>query len=94
MIKVQILTRCTYCDGEAYLPQGEAISYTGESYQRYAPCPRCQGTGNITRWISLQEFADLLEKADLLGSFLPDYDELSHKQPTSQFQDSRESAGI
>ena len=94
MIKVQILTHCTYCDGEAYIPIGEAESYSGEAYMRYSPCPMCQGTGNAAKWISLQEFTDLLEKAALLDPFLPDYEELSHKQPTSQFLDSRESAGM
>ena len=94
MLKVHILARCPHCDGQAYLPIGEAESYTGEVYLRYAPCPRCQGSGSVTRWISLQEFADLLEKADLLDAFTPDTDELVQLQPTSQYRDSRDAAGI
>lgn len=39
MIKVHILTTCNHCVGVAYLPVGEAESYTGEKYTRYQPCP-------------------------------------------------------
>jgi hypothetical protein len=46
MVKVQILTRCEACDGEAYVPVGEAISTKGEPYTRYEPCAQCQGSGN------------------------------------------------
>ncbi len=35
MVKVQILDRFEHCEGEAYLPVGEAKSYTGERYTRY-----------------------------------------------------------
>ena len=94
MLKVHILTCCPHCDGQAYLPIGEAESYTGEAYLRYLPCPVCQGTGNAAKWISLREFADLLEKADLLDAFTPGTDELAQLQPTSQYRDSRDAAGI
>ena len=30
MVKVQILTTCDFCEGDAYLPEGEAESYSGE----------------------------------------------------------------
>jgi hypothetical protein len=59
-IKVQILTSCEACNGQAYLPAGEAISYSGERYKRYEPCCSCQGSGRQTRWIRLDEFASLL----------------------------------
>jgi hypothetical protein len=91
MIKVQILTQCRHCQGEAYLPVGEGESYTGEAYMRYQPCPQCQGSGKQTQWVSLSEFTDLLERA---VSFEPDYLELDKAKPISQFQDSREAAGI
>ncbi len=44
MIKVHILDRCKHCDRQAYLPIGEAESYTGEKYMQYEPCPQCQGS--------------------------------------------------
>ena len=91
MIKVHILDRCEYCDGAAYLPIGEAESYAGEKYIRYEPCPQCQGSGNQSKWVSLQEFADLMER---VISFEPDYQELATHKPISQYQDSRECAGI
>ena len=91
MIKVNILTRCEHCEGDCYLPVGEVESYTGESYMRYEPCPECNGVGRQTKWVSLQEFADLLERA---VSFEPDWQELAQQNPVSQYQDSRDAAGI
>ena len=61
MIKVKILSRCNLCKGEAYLPIGEAVSYGGEKYIQYEPCPRCQGSGKQAKWISLDEFAGPME---------------------------------
>jgi len=90
MIKVQILTRCEHCEGQAYLPDCEDISATGEKYTRYRPCFHCNGSGKQTKWISLGEFADLLDCATALK---PDWAELARKEPISQYQDSRESAG-
>src|SRR5574341_1039391 len=46
MLKVHILTQCTHCKGEAYLPAGEADNHKGEKYTRYLPCPVCEGSGN------------------------------------------------
>jgi hypothetical protein len=63
MIKVQILDRCSHCDGEAYLPVAEAESYTGERYTRYEPCTQCQGSGKQIRWVSLKEFYMLITEA-------------------------------
>jgi hypothetical protein len=91
MTKVQILTRCEYCDGEAFLLYGEASDITGESYARYLPCPVCQGSGEHAKWINLRELADLLEKAVTME---PDYQELSHQLPATQYADSRDAAGI
>ena len=59
-IKVQILTSCMTCNGTAYLPAGEATSYSGERYLRYEPCAACQGSGRQTRWISLEELSLML----------------------------------
>ena len=60
MIKVQILTQCEHCQGQAYLPVGEAESYAGEKYIRHRPCPTCNGSGAQPKWISLTEFSALL----------------------------------
>ena len=91
MIKVQILDRCEHCNGEAYLPVGEAKSYSGEQYTRYEPCTQCQGSGKQTRWVGLQEFADLIDRAI---AFEPDYMELAQQKPVTQYRDSCEAAGI
>ena len=91
MIKVHILTTCEHCAGEAYLPVGEAETYTGEKYTRYWPCTQCQGSGRQSKWISLRAFADLLEKATAME---PEYQELALHNPVSQYQDSRDAAGI
>ena len=90
-MKVHILDRCEYCDGEAYIFECEDIDASGEVYARYRPCKMCNGSGNRSRWIDLREFADLLERAT---SFEPDYAALAQEQPTSQYQDSRDAAGI
>jgi hypothetical protein len=62
IFKVQVLTQCEHCQGQAYLPDGETESYTGERYTRYRPCPSCQGSGLRPKWISLADLAALLEK--------------------------------
>jgi hypothetical protein len=62
MIKVQILTQCEHCQGQAYLPASEAVSYTGERYTRHRPCPCCNGSGAQPKWISLAVLAALIEK--------------------------------
>ena len=91
MIKVRILDRCESCDGEAYVFVCEDIDTRGETYDRYQACEMCQGSGSRARWIGLRELSDLLERAI---SFEPDSASLAQEQPTSQYQDSRDSAGV
>ena len=91
MIKVRILDRCEFCDGEAYIFDRQDVDSRGETYDRYRPCETCNGSGNQAKWVSLREFADLLER---VISFEPDYAALAKEQPTSQYQDSRDAAGI
>ena len=91
MIKVRILDHCEPCDGEAYIFDYQDVDSRGETYDRYRPCEMCHGSGNQAKWVSLREFSDLLERAN---SFEPDYAALAQEQPTSQYQDSRDSAGI
>jgi Zn-finger nucleic acid-binding protein len=94
MIKVHILDTCPHCDGEAYLPAGEAVSVDGERYEQYQPCPKCQGSGKAERWIGLGEFADLVVEELGKNPFEPDYQQLAQQRATSQFADSCDAAGI
>lgn len=91
MIKVCILDRCEYCDGEAYVFLCEDVDANGDSFDRYQPCEMCQGSGNRAKWVSVKDLADLLERA---VSMEPDYLELAREKPVSQYQDSRDAAGI
>jgi hypothetical protein len=59
MLKVRILSICTHCNDEAYVPMGEAMSSKGETYTRYAPCPMCEGSGAQPKWVSLANFDQL-----------------------------------
>ena len=93
-IKVQILVPCEACGGEAYTPVEQAISYSGEPYIHYQPCPQCQGSGAQTKWISLLEFGELLSDVMARDPMAPDYLELAHQQPVSQYIDNRDAAGI
>lgn len=94
MIKVQILTRCSHCDGEAYLPAGEAQSASGERYTRYEPCTACQGSGKGTRWISLQVLLELLVDEAAKDPMSPDWLDLAQRKFESQYADSRDAACI
>jgi len=64
MEKFRILSKCEYCQGKAYLPEGEAEDYMGRKYIRYKPCPRCKGTGMVAKWVSLVELRLLLELSE------------------------------
>ncbi len=57
MLKVHILATCSHCNGEAYVPMGEAKSSKGETYIRYAPCPMCVGSGIQPKRVSLEDFS-------------------------------------
>jgi hypothetical protein len=87
MIKVRILDRCEFCDGEAYIFVCEDVDARGELFDRYRPCEMCNGSGNQAKWVSLRDFSDLLERAT---SFEPDYVDLSKERPISQYEDSRD----
>jgi len=91
MIKVRILDRCEFCDGEAYVFVCEDVDARGETFDRNRPCKMCQGTGNRAKWIVLRELSDLLERAIAME---PDYLDLARQKPVSQYQDSRDAAGI
>jgi DnaJ-class molecular chaperone len=63
-IKVKILSKCSYCDGKAYLPAGETVDTQGEKYMRYLPCPKCNGTGSTGKLINLYDFKQLLQQVE------------------------------
>jgi hypothetical protein len=63
MHKVQILVCCTYCNGQAYLPQKEVVDAYGKPYIQHKPCPSCHGSAVQDRWIDLTEFALLLQES-------------------------------
>lgn len=63
MVKIQILTRCEYCQGESYLPYTTALDPQGKQYIKHRPCPNCEGSGMAPKWIELAEFAILLKQA-------------------------------
>ena len=90
-IKVQILTRCEACDGQAYLPAGEAISYSGERYLRYEPCSSCLGSGLQTRWVRLDEFVSLL--AQETSTSEPGSLEAAMQELLTLYASSRDAAG-
>ena len=91
MIKVRILDRCEHCEGEAYIFEYQDVDGRGETYDRYRPCEMCHGSGNQASWISLRDLSNLIERAIALE---PDYLELAREKPVSQYQDSRDAAGI
>ena len=62
--KIHVLLKCEKCQGKAYLPEGEAEDYMGRKYIRYKPCPRCQGSGMVAKWVTLAEFRQLLEQSE------------------------------
>jgi hypothetical protein len=53
MIKVQILDRCEFCDGEAYIFDYEDVDARGETYDRYRQCEMCHT--NILRVIFVEK---------------------------------------
>ncbi len=46
MIKVRVLDRCEFCEGEAYIYDCQDVDTRGETYDRYRPCEMCHGGGN------------------------------------------------
>jgi len=59
MMKVHILVRCEFCDGEAYVFVCKDVDAQGETYDRYRPCEMCHGSGNRAKWVGLRELSEL-----------------------------------
>ena len=51
MIKVSILDRCEFCEGEAYIFVCEDVDTNGDTFDRYRPCEMCHGSVNQAKWI-------------------------------------------
>ena len=49
MIKVRILDRYGFCDGEAYIFEYQDVDGRGETYDRYKPCEMCHGSDIWTK---------------------------------------------
>ena len=62
-MKVRVLDKCPHCNGQAYMPAGEDVDNKGNPYTRYLPCPQCEGTGMVGRWVELVDFALMLDQA-------------------------------
>jgi hypothetical protein len=90
-IKVKIIKDCKCCNGSAYIPLKETKDSKGEFYTQYTPCKHCEGSGVQENYISIAELVRLIETVDL---FEPDYRSMSEVEPTSQYLDSLEAAGI
>jgi hypothetical protein len=53
MMKVRILDRCEFCDGEAYIFVCEDVDARGETFDRYRPCEMFNA--NILRVIFVEK---------------------------------------
>lgn len=94
MIKVHIQTVCEFCDGEAYVPTRPDVDFKGQPFMRHQPCPYCHGDGYRDKRVTLDTFIGMLTTVALADPMEPDWVELSHENITSQYQDSREAAGV
>jgi len=57
MMKVRILDRCEFCDGEAYIFVCEDVDVRGETFDNYNPCEMCHA--NILRVTFLEKEKNL-----------------------------------
>jgi hypothetical protein len=94
MIKVHIQTMSEFCDGEAYTPIGPGVDYNGQPFIRHQPCAYCQGSGYRDKSVTLDTFIEMLTSIALVDLMEPNWLELAQEKVASQYQDSREAAGI
>jgi len=59
-IKIHISDTCQCCGGKCRVPVGPDIDANGHPYIRHTDCPVCKGGGRNGRWITIEEFAQLL----------------------------------
>lgn len=92
--KVQILTPCPQCDGEAYLPDDLVTCDDGQIRLNYVACPDCLGRGQQKLWIALADLLEMLAEHYHRDPMAVDWLALSRQKPVSVYQDSLEAAGI
>lgn len=92
--KVQILTQCPQCHGEAYLPDVLVTCDDGSKRLTYTACMDCGGSGRQKIWIELSDLLELLAEHYQRDPMEVDWLALSQEKPTSAYQDSLEAAGI
>ena len=92
--KVQILTQCSQCDGEAYLPDQLVTCNDGSKRLTYTACIDCGGSGRQKIWIALTGLLEMLAEHYHRDPMAVDWLALSKKKPVTAYQDSCEAAGI
>lgn len=92
--KVQILTICPRCDGEAYLPDEVVTCDDGQKHLTYEACWDCGGSGRQKIWIELSDLLEMLAEHYQRDPMEPDWLALSQARPVSAYLDSLEAAGI
>jgi DnaJ-class molecular chaperone len=63
MVKVLTRITCHTCNGIAFLPTEEEVFIVGWKYTHHITCPTCKGRGELVKWLTLSEIAQLLEEA-------------------------------
>ena len=92
--KVQILTDCPQCDGEAYLPAEMVTCDDGSPRLNYTPCPDCGGTGRQKLWIDLTDLLEMLAEHYVRDPMEPDWLALARQKPAGHLSASLEDAGL
>ena len=92
--RIQILTNCPKCDGEAYLPDDLVTCEDGQIRLTYEACWNCGGSGRQKIWIELNDLLEMLADHYQCNPMEVDWLARSHRKPVSQFLDSLEAAGI
>lgn len=78
-IKIKISRNCSICSGDGCLPDGKGKTYDGVEFDRYKPCPPCNGTGREAIWITLPQLNKLMTEVIV---------------PVNDLQEIRESIGL
>ena len=92
--KVQILTQCPQCEGEAYFPDQLVTCNDGSKHLTYTACIDCGGSGRQKIWIGLSDLLEMLVEHYHRDPMAVDWLALAQKKPVTAYQDSCEAAGI
>ena len=63
MIKIQILAPCKYCKGKGFFLVPEEASENQKGSPLHAPCPMCEESGALPKWVSLDEILTIFKAA-------------------------------